>query len=167
MFLTAALYKFVDLPHHASLQAGLQQCCVDNEVKGTLLLAREGINGTIAGPEDGIRRVLAYLRAMPEFADLVHKESWATLPPFSRMKVKLKKEIVTLRVPGLDPNKTVGQYVKPEDWNDNLFQSGRGETTLAEQKRFAHLGDITYDEMRVVHTELEGLTRIPSNLLED
>lgn len=117
MFLTAALYKFVDLPQHAQLQPGLQQCCVDNEVKGTLLLAREGINGTIAGPEVGIRRVLAYLRAMPEFADLVHKESWSDLPPFSRMKVKLKKEIVTLRVPGLDPNKTVGQYVKPEDWN--------------------------------------------------
>lgn len=58
-------------------------------------------------------------------------------------------------------------YVKPEDWNDNLFQVGKGEITLAEQKRFSHLGDITFDELRTVHSELEGLTRIPSNLLEE
>ncbi len=117
MFLTAALYKFVDLPDFAALQAPLQAFCVDHEVKGTLLLAHEGINGTIAGPENGIRAVLAFLRADPRLATLQHKESWSPKPPFTRMKVKLKKEIVTLRVPELDPNKTVGQYVKPADWN--------------------------------------------------
>ena len=116
-FLTAALYKFVDLPDFADLQAPLQACCEANQVKGTLLLAHEGINGTIAGPEAGIRAVLAYLRADSRLANLVHKESWSPKPPFTRMKVKLKKEIVTLRVPELDPNKTVGQYVKPADWN--------------------------------------------------
>ena len=116
-FLTAALYKFVDLPDFADLQAPLQACCEANEVKGTLLLAHEGINGTIAGPEKGIRAVLAFLRADPRLSNLVHKESWSPKPPFTRMKVKLKKEIVTLRVPELDPNKTVGQYVKPADWN--------------------------------------------------
>lgn len=116
-YLTAALYKFVDLPDFADLQAPLQACCEANAVKGTLLLAPEGINGTIAGPEQGIHAVLAFLRADPRLAALQHKASWSPLPPFTRMKVKLKKEIVTLRVPGLDPNKTVGQYVKPADWN--------------------------------------------------
>ena len=117
LFLTAALYKFVDLHDYLDLQAPLQAHCVAQGVKGTLLLAREGINGTIAGPEAGIRAVLAFLRADPRLANLQHKESWSPKPPFTRMKVKIKKEIVTLRVPELDPNKTVGQYVKPADWN--------------------------------------------------
>ena len=116
-YLTAALYKFVDLPDHDALREPLQACCESHAVKGTLLLAREGINGTIAGPEAGVRAVLAHLRADPRLASLQHKEAWADKPPFSRMKVRLKKEIVTLRVPGLDPNQTVGQYVKPKDWN--------------------------------------------------
>ncbi len=116
-FLTAALYKFVDLPDFVAQREPLQRCCDDNAVKGTLLLAREGVNGTIAGPEAGVRAVLAHLRAIPGLASLTHKESWSSKPPFHRMKVRLKKEIVTLRVPELDPNKTVGQYVKPQDWN--------------------------------------------------
>ncbi|MDP2407036.1 MAG: rhodanese-related sulfurtransferase [Hydrogenophaga sp.] len=116
-YLTAALYKFVDLPDFEALREPLQACCEAHQVKGTLLLASEGINGTIAGMEQGVRAVLAHLRADPRLATLQHKEAWADKPPFLRMKVRLKKEIVTLRVPGLDPNKTVGQYVKPEDWN--------------------------------------------------
>jgi UPF0176 protein len=122
LFLTAALYKFVDLPDFTELQAPLQACCVAHDVKGTLLLAREGINGTIAGPEVGIRAVLAFLRADPRLASLVHKESWSPLPPFTRMKVKLKKEIVTLRVPELEHNKTLVQYVKTADWNALLAE---------------------------------------------
>ena len=116
-YLTAALYKFVNLPDHADLRDPLLACCEAHQVKGTLLLASEGINGTIAGPEAGVRAVLAHLRADPRLAALQHKEAWSYKPPFSRMKVRLKKEIVTLRVPGLDPNQTVGQYVKPQDWN--------------------------------------------------
>ncbi len=116
-FLTAALYRFVDLPDFAGLREPLLACCEAHGVKGTLLLAREGINGTIAGPEAGVQAVLAHLRADPRLADLPHKASWSDHPPFHRMKVRLKKEIVTLRVPGLDPNRTVGQYVKPQDWN--------------------------------------------------
>jgi len=116
-FLTAALYKFVDLPDFVALRDPLQRCCLDNQVTGTLRLAREGVNGTIAGPEAGVRVVLAHLRTIPGLATLTHKESWSPKPPFLRLKVKLKKEIVTLRVPGLDPNKTVGRYVKPQDWN--------------------------------------------------
>ncbi|WP_417466033.1 rhodanese-related sulfurtransferase [Kordiimonas sp.] len=116
-YLVAALYKFVRLPEYASLQAPLTEICTSNNVKGTLLLAAEGINGTIAGPEAGVRNVLAYLRARPEFSDLIHKESWADEEPFLRAKVRLKKEIVTMGVDGIDPNKIVGTYVKPQDWN--------------------------------------------------
>jgi UPF0176 protein len=116
-FLAAALYKFVDLPDCAALREPLLAVCEAHQVKGTLLLAREGINGTIAGPEAGVRAVLAHLRADPRLAGLAHKESWSETAPFLRMKVRLKKEIVTLGVPELDPNRTVGQYVKPQDWN--------------------------------------------------
>lgn len=116
-YLVAALYKFVALPNFEALQAPIRAACDDNEVKGTLLLASEGINGTIAGPEAGIRAVLSYLNGISGFEGLVHKESWAAEPPFPRMKVRLKKEIVTMGVPGIDPNKVVGTYVKPQDWN--------------------------------------------------
>ena len=116
-YLTAALYKFVDLPDYQAMHDPLLACCESNHVKGTLLLASEGINGTIAGPEEGVRKVLAYLHADPRLSTLQHKEAWSDKPPFLRMKVRLKKEIVTLRVPELDPNKTVGRYVKPAEWN--------------------------------------------------
>ncbi|MFO1194467.1 MAG: rhodanese-related sulfurtransferase [Rhodoferax sp.] len=115
--LTAALYKFVDLPDCASLQPRLLAVCEAHRIKGTLLLAREGINGTIAGAQEDIRAVLQWLRADPRLADLEHKESWADTAPFHRMKVRLKKEIVTMQVPGLDPTRTVGKYVAPEAWN--------------------------------------------------
>ena len=116
-YLTAALYQFVDLPDFKALREPIQAACEQHGVKGTLLLAPEGINGTIAGLEVGVRAVLAQLRADPRLARLPHKESWSDKPPFLRMKVRLKKEIVTLHVPELDPNKTVGRYVKPADWN--------------------------------------------------
>jgi UPF0176 protein len=117
LFLTAALYKFVELADFESMQAPLIACCEQNGVKGTLLLALEGINGTIAGPEAGVRAVLAYLRQDPRLADLPHKESWASKEPFYRLKVRLKKEIVTLGVPGVSPINTVGTYVGAEQWN--------------------------------------------------
>jgi UPF0176 protein len=86
-------------------------------VKGLILLAREGINSTIAGAPDDVRAVLAYLRSDPLLAGLQHKESWADKAPFYRMKVRLKKEIVTLGVPGISPIHQAGTYVKPADWN--------------------------------------------------
>jgi UPF0176 protein len=120
-YLTVAFYKFVELADFADLKAPLLAFCESNDVKGTILLANEGINSTIAGPEAGVRAVLAYLKNDAIFnnrlANLVHKESWSTKPPFYRMKVKLKKEIVNMGVPTVNPNETVGQYVKPEDWN--------------------------------------------------
>jgi UPF0176 protein len=116
-FLTAAFYKFVELPDFAQLKAPLLACCEANDVKGTILLATEGINSTIAGPAVGVRAILAYLRRDPRLADLQHKEAWSAKAPFYRMKVRLKREIVTMGVPGIDPTLVVGTYVKPQDWN--------------------------------------------------
>lgn len=116
-FLVAALYHFARFDRYESVREPLQALCEENGVKGTLLLAREGINGTIAGPDAGIGNVLAHLRAQPEFAALEHKESRASKMPFLRMKVRLKKEIVTMGVEDIDPNRIVGTYVDPKDWN--------------------------------------------------
>jgi UPF0176 protein len=116
-YLTAAFYKFVDLPDYAELKTPLLDCCEANAVKGIILLATEGINSTIAGPADGVRAVLAYLKNDPRLADLQHKEAWSTKSPFYRMKVRLKREIVTMGVPGISPTQMAGEYVKPEHWN--------------------------------------------------
>lgn len=116
-WLVAALYKFVELPDYVALKAPLLQHCEQHGVKGTLLLAQEGINGTIAGSHEGLRAVLSFLRSDPRFADLTHKESTASKPPFYRMKVRLKRETVTLGVPGVNPARMAGTYVKPEEWN--------------------------------------------------
>jgi len=116
-FLTAAFYKFVDLPDFAALRDPLLAFCEAQQVKGIILLANEGINSTIAGPEAGVRSVLAYLRRDPRLADLQHKEAWSTKSPFYRMKVRLKREIVTLGVPDVSPTQMAGTYVKPQDWN--------------------------------------------------
>jgi len=116
-YLVAALYKFVQLDDFQSIQSPLLEKCKAEDVYGTLLLAREGINGTIAGPEIGIRNVLDFISADNRIGPIAHKESWAGEIPFLRMRVRLKKEIVTMGVPTVNPNATVGTYVKPEDWN--------------------------------------------------
>ena len=121
-FLTAALYKFVELPDYAALQAPLLAECEAQGIRGTLLLAAEGINGTIAGLPGAVSAVLAYLRNDPRLATLEHKESWASAMPFYRMKVRLKKEIVTLGVPDVHPALMAGQYVRPQDWNQLIEQ---------------------------------------------
>ena len=117
-FCVAALYHFARFPRFESFQEPLYALCQENGVKGSLLIASEGINGTIAGSDEGIANVLAFLRAQPEFSALVHKESRASKMPFLRMKVRLKKEIVTMGVENIDPNKIVGTYVEPKDWNE-------------------------------------------------
>lgn len=119
-FLTAALYKFVDLPNYVELKAPLTDCCEANQVKGTLILAHEGINGTIAGPPEGVYAVLNFLRSEPNLSDLTYKESYSENPPFRRLKVRVKKEIVTMGVLDIDPTTMAGNYVKPEEWNSLL-----------------------------------------------
>ena len=113
----AALYHFTRLADPAALRGPLLSLCEAQGVKGTLLLAGEGINGTIAGTRQGIDAVLAHLRALPGCADLVWKESRAETMPFGRMKVRLKREIVTMGQPDVDPTAASGRYIAPEDWN--------------------------------------------------
>jgi UPF0176 protein len=113
----AAFYKFVSLPDYVDKQQPLLSFCQSQGIKGTILLAPEGINATIAGERLAIDSVLKFLRSDPRLADLEHKESYTEEAPFARMKVRLKKEIVTLGLPEVDPNEQVGTYVNPQDWN--------------------------------------------------
>jgi len=113
----AALYRFTSLPDYEVLRQPLLDVCLANNIKGTLLLASEGINGTVAGSRTEIDHLLQYLRTDHRLADIDQKESYYEQSPFYRMKVKLKKEIVTMGVEGIDPNQVVGTYVKPSDWN--------------------------------------------------
>ncbi|SBS33523.1 Thiosulfate sulfurtransferase GlpE [Marinomonas aquimarina] len=112
-----ALYKFVQLDNYEALREPLRQTLEDNGIRGTLLLASEGINGTVAGSREGIDAMLAWLDQQPGLENIVYKESYDEDMPFYRTKVKLKKEIVTMGVEGVDPRKVVGTYVKPQDWN--------------------------------------------------
>ncbi|WP_049723776.1 oxygen-dependent tRNA uridine(34) hydroxylase TrhO [Gilvimarinus polysaccharolyticus] len=116
-YVVAALYKFVELPDYEALSVPLKAECDRLGIKGTLLLAAEGINGTVSGSREGIDALLNYLTRDDRFADIEHKESLYDDQPFYRMKVKLKKEIVTMGVEGIDPKQIVGTYVKPQDWN--------------------------------------------------
>jgi UPF0176 protein len=117
-YIVAALYHFAPLEQYADLQPSIQTLCAEHDIKGTLLLASEGVNGTVAGSRMGIDALLAHLRSIPGLETLVHKESHANKPPFYRMKVRLKKEIVTMGVgDAADPLREVGTYVTPEEWN--------------------------------------------------
>ncbi len=120
----AALYQFTPFADHSALQAPLLDCCRAAGVKGTLLLAQEGINGTIAGSDAGIAAVLNHIRALPGCADLEVKFSRAPDLPFHRMKVRLKREIVTMGQPDIDPLGSVGTYVPPADWNALIADPG-------------------------------------------
>ena len=116
-YCVTALYHFTRLADYEQLKTPLQNMCEMLGIKGTLLLAYEGINGTIAGTDDTINQLLDFLKADPRLAALEHKESRAEKMPFYRMKTRLKREIVTMGVEGIDPNNVVGTYVEPKDWN--------------------------------------------------
>ena len=116
-YVSCALYKFVTLPHYAALRGLLLKTMTDNQVFGTLLLASEGINGTVSGTREGVDCLLSWLAQQPGLDNIDSKESYHSEIPFYRTKVKLKKEIVTMGVEGIDPKKSVGTYVKPADWN--------------------------------------------------
>ncbi len=120
----AALYNFTRFDDCESHRARLASLCCAQGVKGTLLLAREGINGTIAGSDEAIARVLAHIRSLPGCADLDIKFSRAQALPFHRMKVRIKREIVTMGEPDIDPLAEVGNYVAPEDWNALISAPG-------------------------------------------
>lgn len=117
MITIATLYQFAPFDDAPALQEPLLILCKAQAIKGTILLAREGINGTIAGRAGGIDAVLAHIRTLPGCAALEVKYSTAVTMPFYRMKVRIKQEIVTLGVPGIDPARDTGRYVEAADWN--------------------------------------------------
>lgn len=128
-----ALYKFVSLPDYSQLREPLLDFCLCREIKGTILLAKEGINGTVAGSRQAMDELLDFLQQDQRLANLDHKESFEAEQPFYRMKVKLKKEIVTLGVEGVDPSATVGTYVEPEQWNALISDP---EVTLVDTRNY-------------------------------
>ena len=117
-FLVAAFYKFVPLPDFRELRNAVLRRCEELDLLGSILLAAEGINGTVSGADENVHSLFDYLRSDPRLQELGYKQSRAAEQPFYRMKVRLKKEIVSLGVGGVDPNRMVGEYVAPEDWND-------------------------------------------------
>ncbi|WP_404934550.1 rhodanese-related sulfurtransferase [Nitratireductor sp. L15S-10] len=116
-FRVAALYRFAALPEHEALRCELAAFCCERGIRGTLLLAAEGINGTVAGTPEAIEALIAHLEGMPALSGLEVKYSTASEMPFHRMKVRLKKEIVTMGVPAVDPVNQAGTYVEPAEWN--------------------------------------------------
>ena len=122
MKIIAALYHFTRFPDAPALRAPLLALCESVGVKGSLLLAPEGINGTIAGDRAGIDAVLQHIRALPGCAEFEHKESWSEDMPFGRMKVRIKREIVTMGQPDIDPKQRVGHYLSPEEWNSLISE---------------------------------------------
>ncbi len=113
----AALYRFTTFDDPPALRAVILGWCADLGIRGTLLLAREGINGTVSGGEESIADLVARLRGLPGCAELEVKYSRAERHPFGKMKVKLKREIVTMNAGELDPARNAGLYVEPQDWN--------------------------------------------------
>lgn len=120
----AAFYKFVALDDIGKLQRQTRQVCRDAGLLGTVLVAHEGINGTVAGPAEGVSKLFGFFNRIPALEDLRYKVSCCSQNPFYRMKVRLKKEIVTLGIDGIDPRRSVGEYVAPERWNELISQPG-------------------------------------------
>lgn len=117
-----ALYKFVTLDNHEALKQPLLNFMLERDIRGTLLLAKEGINGTVAGSRVTIDALLDYLHQDSRLVPISYKESYTDTPPFMRTRVKLKNEIVTMGVEGIDPKQVVGTYVKPTQWNQLISE---------------------------------------------
>ncbi|WP_085047192.1 rhodanese-related sulfurtransferase, partial [Brevirhabdus pacifica] len=122
MITVAALYHFARFSDPDALRAPIRALCEGHGLRGTLLLAPEGVNGTVAGSRGGIAALIAHLRALPGCAGLEWKESHAEEMPFLRLRVRLKREIVTMGQPDVDPTAAVGRYVAPADWNELIGQ---------------------------------------------
>lgn len=156
-YLVAAFYKFVTLPDYEARKPALLAFCEKRRVKGLILLAREGINSTIAGAPDDVHAVLAYLRKDPLLHDLQHKESFADKAPFYRMKVRLKKEIVTLQVPGVSPTHMAGTYVPPADWNALISDP---EVVLIDTRNDYEVGIGTF--AGAINPQIQSFSELPA-----
>ncbi|MBV5260788.1 rhodanese-related sulfurtransferase [Synechococcus moorigangaii CMS01] len=140
-FVVITFYKFFDFPDYQERQQAIFNCAAAQNIIGTILLAPEGINATIAGTQSALDALVTFLRNDPRLADLTYKVSTAPKQPFKRLKVKLKKEIVTLGQPNVDPNNTVGTYIDPQDWND-LIQNP--DVTLVDTRNDYEVGIGTF-----------------------
>ena len=149
-FVIAALYKFLRLPDFRELKRPLLDRCNGLRLRGTFLLAPEGINGAVSGSREGVDGILTYLRSEPRFADLVHKESRAAECPFHRMKVKLRQEIVSLGIEGVDPQNLSGKYVEPDDWNTEI---SRPDTLVLDVRNEYESGIGGFKNAVAPHTE--------------
>ncbi len=156
-----ALYKFVTLDDHEALREPLLELMAEHEIRGTLLLAEEGVNGTVAGERAAIDALLAHLKSDPRLADLDHKESLDDENPFYRAKVRLKKEIVTLGVEGIDPRRSVGTYVEPEEWNDLISDP---DTVLIDTRNEYEIGIGTF--RNAVNPNTETFREFPEYVKE-
>ncbi|MGD1864649.1 MAG: rhodanese-related sulfurtransferase [Phormidesmis sp.] len=147
----ATFYKFVALPDYTNLQTPLQAACQQQAIKGTILLAKEGINGTIAGTRNAIDAVFAHIKADPRLVDIDIKESPATEPPFAKLKVRLKKEIVTIGLPEVSPTQQVGTYVPPTEWNKVIADP---EVTVIDTRNDYEVGMGTFQGARNPETDV-------------
>jgi len=150
MFTVAALYQFASLNDYPQIKPALDQLCRQHAIKGTLLIACEGINGTVAGSRSAIDTLLAHLRSDDRLAQLSCKFSTTENMPFKRMKVRLKKEIVTLGVANVDPTRQVGQYVEPVDWNELASDP---QVTLLDTRNDYEVAIGTFAKAQNPHTE--------------
>lgn len=157
MITVAALYQFTAFPDPTALRGPLLSTCELHGVRGTLLLAGEGINGTIAGSREGIDAVLSHIRALPGCADIEWKESHAETMPFGRMKVRLKREIVTMGVEGVDPRAQVGHYVRPQDWNALISAN---DVAVIDTRNDYEVGIGTFS--RAVNPDIKSFRDFPS-----
>ena len=156
-YFVAAFYLFTPLEELESLQASVRRCCEEHDVRGIVLLAPEGINSTIAGSREGVLAVLDHLRADPRLAELQWKESQAASPPFRKLRVRLKREIVTMGVPGVDPRDLVGTYVKPEDWNDLISDP---EVVVIDTRNDYEVEIGTFKD--AVNPDIESFSQLPA-----
>lgn len=138
----AAFYRFTPLDSFEKLQPEVYRFCKKSDLLGTILLAREGINGTVAGPADDIDKLFLFLGRYPGLENLERKVSYCNRNPFYRMKVRLKKEIVTLGVEGIDPRREVGEYIAPENWNELISQP---DVRLVDTRNDYEVGLGTFD----------------------
>ena len=165
----AALYHFARLENFEEIREPLLALMKDHDVRGTLLLAREGINGTISGTRENIDSVINWLKSDERLANLVHKESYCEAHPFYRTKVKLKKEIVTMGVEDIDPNHIVGTYVKPSDWNDVISDP---EVVLIDTRNDYELRVGTFEDaidlnIRTFRAFPEAIKQLPDTMKDE
>lgn len=152
----ATFYKFVALPDHSALQQPLKDVCQAQGIKGTILLAAEGINGTIAGTRSGIDTALSYIKTDDRLSDIDIKESSASDPPFERLKVRLKQEIVTLGLPEVSPTQQVGTYVSAQQWNQIISDP---EVTVIDTRNDYEVGMGTFE--RAQNPETANFNEFP------